>query len=120
MNIGSIQKFLRLIVLRNFLFIIIDMIENTFHGTVVGKKVARYTVYVFRLDNGSFEMCTLLPNWGQSYILNIGDSGFATVVTVKAGEQYYERLTGEQRIYQYDKTYLQEFIKDKEENKIIL
>ena len=96
------------------------MNEKTYHGVLVGKKKSKYTVYVFQLDDGSYSMCTLLPNWGLEYDINNGDSGFVTEITVKAGESYYDRTTGEQKIYQYDKTYLQEFIKDKLQTEIIL
>ena len=96
------------------------MSEKTYHGTLVGKKMSKYTVYVFQLDDGSYSMCTLLPNWGTEYNIDKGDSGFITEVSVKAGEIYYDRNTGEQKTYQYDKTYLQEFIKDKLQSEIIL
>lgn len=96
------------------------MSEKTYHGKVVGKKSGIYTVYVFQLDDNSYEMCTLLPNWGLDYQLEVGDSGFVTSKEVHAGEPYFDRITGEQKMYQFDKTYLQEFIKDKVTKKIIL
>lgn len=96
------------------------MTEKTYHGTLVGKKMSKYTVYVFQLDDGTYSMCTLLPNWGSEYNIDKGDSGFVTEINVKAGETYYDRVTGESKIYQYDKTYLQEFIKDKLQSEIIL
>lgn len=96
------------------------MTEKTYHGILVGKKQSRYTVYVFQLDDGTYSMCTLLPNWGAEYEINCGESGFVTEMSVKAGETYYDRLTNEEKVYQYDKTYLKEFIKDKLKTEIIL
>lgn len=96
------------------------MIEKTYHGKVVAKKDGIYSVYVFQLDDNSYDMCTVLPNWGEEYKLSVGDSGFVTANEVRAGEPYYDRHTGETKTYQYSKVYLQEFIKDQVTNKIIL
>ena len=65
-------------------------------------------------------MATVLPNWGPDYCLNIGDSGFATLETVKAGDSYFNRATGQTDIYQFTNVYLKEFIKDKKSDKLIL
>lgn len=65
-------------------------------------------------------MGTIPPNWGAEYNLSIGDSGFATLETVIAGESYYNRKKECQDIYQFSNIYIKEFVKDKEINKIIL
>lgn len=89
------------------------MTEETFHGALVQKKEGMYTIYVFQKDNGEYLMCTKLPNWGP-YIINIGDSGFFTVDYVTAGEEYFDRLSGETVKYMFSNIYFKEFIKDKE------
>lgn len=67
-------------------------------------------------------MCTLLPNWGVEYDLNVGDSGFITIEYCKAGEKYYDRRFDQFRTIQYSNAYLKEFIRDNilENKKIIL
>ena len=89
------------------------MIEETFHGMLVQKKEGMYTLFVFQKDNNEYIMCTKLPNWGP-YIINVGDSGFVTVDTVSAGEEYYDRESGETVKYMFSNIYFKEFIKDKE------
>ena len=73
-----------------------------------------YTIYVFQKDNNEYVMCTKLPNWGTYNIL-IGDSGFVTINTVTAGEEYYERSTGKTVKYMFSNVYFKEFIKDKKQ-----
>lgn len=90
------------------------MIEETFHGTLVQKKEGMYTLYVFQKDNEEYLMCTKLPNWGP-YVIEIGDKGFITVDTVNAGEEYYDRITGDTVKYMFSNVYFKEFIKDKEQ-----
>lgn len=90
------------------------MTEETFHGTLVRKKEGMYTLYVFQKDNSEYVMCTKLPNWGP-YNINVGDSGFCTVDTVLAGEEYFHRETGEVIKYMYSNIYFKEFIQDKKQ-----
>jgi len=94
---------------------------NTTHAKLVAVKSGIYTIYVFQQDNDEYIMCTKLPNWG-AYNINIGDSGFLTYEFANAGEEYFERDTGEKRIYKFTNIYFKDFIKDGKENedKIIL
>lgn len=81
-----------------------------------------YTVYVFQEDNGSFKMCTKLPNWGAEYMLKKGDKGFVKLEYYNAGDKFYNRLTGGESTVRFTNVYLKEFIKDNEksEDSIIL
>lgn len=94
---------------------------NTTHGKLVAFKSGLYTIYVFQQDNSEYLMCTKLPNWG-AYNINIGDSGFLTYEFANAGDKYFERDTGEEKIYKFTNIYFKDFIKDEKENedKIIL
>ena len=93
---------------------------NTTHATLITLKSGIYTVYVFQQDTGEYLMCTKLPNWG-AYDINIGDSGFLTYEFANAGEEYFDRETGEKRIYKFTNIYFKDFIKDVEKTeKIIL
>ena len=65
-------------------------------------------------------MATVLPNWGAEYNLSIGDSGFITLEEVHAGENFYNRATGQTDTYQFTNVYLKEFIKDQKVDKLIL
>lgn len=66
-------------------------------------------------------MCTKLPNWGAKYNLSIGDSGFLTLQEFQAGENYYDRNTGQTKTISFSNVYFKEFIKDKQTSgKIIL
>lgn len=94
--------------------------KRTYHGKIVAKKTGIYTVYVFQLDDNSYEMCTLLPNWGPEYQLPVGAVGFVTVLDAVAGETYYDRESNTQKTYQFSKTYFQDFIKDRVIKDIIL
>ena len=95
------------------------MSEETQHGVLVAKRNGIYTVYVFKLDNGEYIMCTKLPNWG-TYDININDSGFITTQFFKAGEQYYNRDTESFQLIQYTNMYFKDFIKDNEKMKDII
>lgn len=93
---------------------------NTTHATLVAFKSGIYEIYVFQQDNGEYLMCTKLPNWGV-YNINKGDSGFLTYEFANAGEEYFDRLSGEKRIYKFTNIYFKDFIKDtKDDEKIIL
>lgn len=95
------------------------MKEITKHGKIVTIKTGIYTIYVFQLDDGEYLMCTRLPNWG-TYYPGIGDSGFITVEEAKAGESYYDRVSGTTKVYQYSNVYFKEFVKDRRELKDII
>lgn len=80
-----------------------------------------YTVFVFQSDDGTFRMCTKLPNWGEEYNLSVGDKGFVTMQSYMAGEQFYNRKTDKNEIIKFTNVYFKEFIKDnKNIEKIIL
>ena len=66
-------------------------------------------------------MCTKLPNWGEEYNLQIGDSGFVTMQFFTAGEKYFNRLTEATTTIKFTNNYFKEFVKDnKQSEKIIL
>lgn len=65
-------------------------------------------------------MCTKLPNWGSEYILHLGDSGYVTLQTFIAGEEFYDRNTKEKNIIKFTNVYFKEFIKDNKTEQIIL
>lgn len=98
------------------------MTEETILGTLVAKKTGIYTVYVFQSEDGSYRMCTKLPNWGEEYNLNIGDKGFVTMQTFIAGESYYNRASDKNETIRFTNVYFKEFLKENNNkgNKIIL
>lgn len=101
--------------------LMLPMNEELIHGTILAKKVRNgYSVYVFQTDSGEYRMGTVRPNWGADFNFSIGDSGFVTLETAIAGEPYYNRKKECQDIYQFSNVYINEFVKDKEINKIIL
>jgi len=65
-------------------------------------------------------MCTKLPNWGNEYILHIGDSGYVTLQSFIAGEKFYNRDTDELNTIKFTNVYFKEFIKDNKTEQIIL
>lgn len=65
-------------------------------------------------------MCTKLPNWGSEYILHIGDSGYITLQTFIAGEEFYDRNTEKTSTIKFTNVYFKEFIKDNKIEQIIL
>ena len=65
-------------------------------------------------------MCTKLPNWGSEYILHIGDSGYITLQTFIAGEEFYDRNTEKISTIKFTNVYFKEFIKDNKIEQIIL
>lgn len=66
-------------------------------------------------------MCTKLPNWGSEYVLHIGDSGYVTLQSFIAGEEFYDRNTDKKSIIKFTNVYFKEFIKDNDKTeKIIL
>lgn len=85
--------------------------DETLHVKLVQKKEGIYTIYVFQKDDGEYVMCTKLPNWGV-YNIQKGDTGFLTITYAVAGQEYFERTTGEKKIYKFDQCYFKEFIPD--------
>lgn len=63
-----------------------------------------------------FVTTTKVPNWNGS-TPEIGDIGFLECEYVTAGEEYYERSTGNLEKYKYNCCYFISFIKDKEQIK---
>lgn len=85
--------------------------DETYHVKLIQKKEGIYTIYVFQNDEGEYLMCTKLPNWGV-YNIKKGDTGFLTITYAVAGQKYYERSTGEEKIYKFDQCYFKEFVHD--------
>lgn len=79
-----------------------------------------YTVYVFLNDTGDLRMCTKLPNWGVEYNLHIGDTGYVTLQTFIAGEEFYDRETDKKSIIRFTNVYFKEFIKDNNKTEQII
>lgn len=82
-----------------------------------------YTTYVFQnLDEKEnswmrYISATKPPNWtGQ--LPEIGDVGFVELEYVNAGDNYYQRNTGNKETYKYTQCYFISFTKQKEENKV--
>ena len=82
-----------------------------------------YTTYIFQnLDEKENSLmryisATKPPNWtGQ--LPEIGDIGFAELEYVNAGDNYYQRNTGNKETYRYTQCYFISFTKQKEENKV--
>ena len=77
-------------------------------------KHGTYTVYVFKnLDDGSYVMCTKLPNW-QSPEMEIGDEGFLKYEKVVAGQSYFNPATTSYQTYNYSNIYFENFINKSE------
>lgn len=93
--------------------------DETYHVKLIQKKEGIYTIYVFQKDNGEYIMCTKLPNWGV-YNIQKGDKGYLTITNAHAGEKYYERTTGNEKIYQFDQCYFKEYIPDIEKGNTII
>lgn len=73
-------------------------------------------IYVFRNvnkdrnDEREYIMCTQSPNWNCSHI-EIFQEGFLTFKDVRAGhDTYYSNALGRDVQYQYDGTYLLNFV----------
>lgn len=89
------------------------MSDKTFYGELVKVEYeGKYVKYIFKLENGNFQQCTKLLNWGDKYNLNIGDKGYLTIREIKAGDTYYDKVLERSYFYNYSQTYFQDFIKD--------
>lgn len=86
-------------------------------------RTGTYSVYVFRnIETKEYIMCTRLPNW-QTPDVSVGDIGFLQYETVKAGEDYFDSLTGNSVKYLYSNVYFINFIQKTDilkNNEIIL
>lgn len=90
---------------------------------MVAKQDDFYTLLVFQnLDEREnsllrYVTTTLLPNWSGK-IPEIGDTGFLSCEYVDAGEEYYQRSTGNKEQYKYTSCYFLNFIKEQEKQQI--
>ena len=92
--------------------------ESIIFAELVAKRDDLYTLFVFKnLDTSEFLMCTKLPNWQTPHI-NIGDIGYVSYKSVKAGDEYCFP-TGEKDIYKYDNTYFTNFVLKTETKEIL-
>ena len=57
---------------------------------------------------------TKLPNWTGT-VPKIGDTGFLECEYVNAGDEYYQRNTGNKEMYKYTQCYFLNFIKEQQE-----
>lgn len=86
---------------------------------MVAKQDDFYPLFVFQnLDerNNSllrYVTVTLLPNWNGN-IPEVGDTGFLSCEYVDAGEEYFQRSTGNKEQYKYTSCYFLNFIKEQE------
>lgn len=98
--------------------------KSTFKVELVAISDEQYKLYVFKnLDenNNSFlRYITTVrcPNW-EGYSPQIGDIGYIQCEYVEAGEDYFNRTTGETSQYNYSNCYFISFIKEtkKDNNK---
>ena len=94
--------------------------RNTIKSKLVAKQDGIYKIYVFQnldLPNQSlFKYITVVecPNW-QTQQLKIGSIGFMEYEFVEAGENYFERSSGETKQYNFTTNYFINFIEEKQE-----
>ena len=93
--------------------------RTTFHVQVVTKQDDFYPLLVFKnLDEPNNSLLkyitvTVLPNW-DTKIPEIGEIGFLSCEYVDAGDEYYQRNTGNKEQYKYTNCYFLKFIEEKE------
>lgn len=91
----------------------------TVHCKLVTQQDDFYTTYIFQnLDESNNSLLRYIsavkpPNWNGTSP-EIGDSGFVELEYVDAGDEYYQRNTGNKETYRYTQCYFLNFIKDKE------
>ena len=91
----------------------------TLHCKLITQRDDFYTVYIFQnldeTDNSllRYISATRPPNWTGT-IPEIGDIGFVELEYVNAGDEYYQRNTGNVETYKYTQCYFLDFTKDKE------
>ena len=92
----------------------------TIRGKLVAKLDEQYTTMVFQnLDEPNNSLLryitvTKLPNW-TGVNPEIGDIGFIECEYVNAGDEYYQRNTGNKEMYKYTQCYFLNFIKEQQE-----
>jgi hypothetical protein len=92
----------------------------TIRGKLVAKLDEQYTTMVFQnLDEPNNSLLryitvTKLPNW-TGVNPEIGDIGFIECEYVNAGDEYYQRNTGNKEMYKYTQCYFLNFIKEQKE-----
>ena len=86
---------------------------------MVAKQDDFYPLLVFQnldeRDNSllKYVTVTLLPNWNGK-LPEIGENGFLSCEYVDAGEEYYQRSTGNKEQYKYTSCYFLNFIKEQQ------
>ena len=86
---------------------------------MVAKQDDFYPLFVFQNldepDNSLLRYITVtkLPNW-TGKIPDIGEIGYLSCEYVDAGEEYYQRSTGNKEQYKYTSCYFLNFIKEQE------
>lgn len=92
----------------------------TIRGKLVAKLDEQYTTMVFQnLDEPNNSLLryitvTKLPNW-TGINPEIGDIGFIECEYVNAGDEYYQRNTGNKEMYKYTQCYFLNFVKEQQE-----
>lgn len=78
-----------------------------------------YTLYVFRnLESDKWDnkyiLCTRYPRWEHRQ-LEVGEIGYVSFTVIEAGEKYYNRLTGQNDVYNFTHIRFDKFIKKPED-----
>lgn len=75
------------------------------------EDVGGYIIYVFQnLANGTYEMCTRLPNWEAPFLV-IGDTGFLKYKSVQAGKDtWYNSVENRDVPYKRTDKYFVDFV----------
>lgn len=85
------------------------MVESVKYVELVAVREGNYTMYAFRdMDSPIYIMCTKPPNW-QVPEINVGDKGFLSYQSVKAGDEYVTP-DGERMVYKYSSIYFLNFV----------
>lgn len=93
--------------------------KTTFKVQLVAVSDEQYKSYVFKnldeLENSFLRYITAVrcPNW-EGYFPQIGDIGYVLCEYVEAGENYFNRSSGETSQYNYSNCYFLNFVKDTE------
>lgn len=89
------------------------MINKVVRAELKAIRQSHYTMYVFQVEDGTYLMCTRLPNW-QVPDITIGDVGYLNYQIVKAGEEYFNPDTLETIQYKYSNIYFINFVNEGE------
>lgn len=93
--------------------------DITIKAEYICRKVGIYSNYVFKnLDDNTYIMCTVLPNWDISEFQS-GDIGFLTYEYAEAGQPYINSNLEEGR-YRFTKNYFKDFVKEVKETNLVL